>query len=97
MKKVPKYKIYFAIFDLFVLSLAFLFSAYLVRYDKSLGLVEFLTISYPILILFIIAAGFYFDSWLGAIGIIPILTASINWCPLYAPFGISTYSLKKES
>lgn len=38
----------------------------------------------------IIAAGVYFKSWWGAIGIIPILTAAISWCPLYAPMGIKT-------
>lgn len=59
MKKVPKYKFYFAIFDLFVLSSAFLLSAYFVRYDKSLDLYNFLKISYPILILFLIAAAFF--------------------------------------
>jgi hypothetical protein len=26
----------------------------------------------------------------GYIGILPIATALIGWCPLYAPFGIST-------
>ena len=36
------------------------------------------------------AAGLYFNSWLGLIGIIPIFTAAINWCPLYLPFGIKT-------
>jgi hypothetical protein len=25
------------------------------------------------------------------IGIIPIHTGSLGWCPLYIPFGISTY------
>ncbi len=39
----------------------------------------------------IIAAGFYFKSWLGAIGLVPLLTGLIGWCPLYAPFGISTH------
>lgn len=38
----------------------------------------------------IIAAGIYFKSWWGAIGIVPILTAAISWCPLYAPFGVKT-------
>ncbi len=38
----------------------------------------------------IIAAGVYFKSWWGAIGIIPILTAAISWCPLYTPLGIKT-------
>lgn len=36
------------------------------------------------------AAGIYFKSWWGLIGIIPLLTAFISWCPLYAPFGLST-------
>ena len=38
----------------------------------------------------IIGAGTYFKSWWGAIGIVPILTAAISWCPLYTPFGIKT-------
>lgn len=38
----------------------------------------------------IIAAGIYFKSWWGLIGIIPLGTALISTCPLYLPFGIST-------
>lgn len=38
----------------------------------------------------IIAGGFYFQSWWGAIGVIPIFTASIGWCPAYLPFGFSS-------
>ncbi len=38
----------------------------------------------------IIAAGAYFRSWLGLIGIVPLATAAIGWCPAYLPFGIST-------
>jgi hypothetical protein len=38
----------------------------------------------------IIGIGFYFKSWWGAIGIIPIFTAFIGWCPIYAPFKIHT-------
>lgn len=38
----------------------------------------------------IIAAGVYYQSWLGAIGIIPIVTSAIGWCPAYVPFGISS-------
>jgi hypothetical protein len=34
--------------------------------------------------------GFYFNSWLGVIGIVPIFTALVSWCPLYLPFGIKT-------
>ncbi len=42
------------------------------------------------------AAGIYFQSWWGLLGFIPLLTSSIAWCPLYAPFGLSTCR-KKES
>jgi hypothetical protein len=38
----------------------------------------------------IIAAGFYFQSWLGALGLILIGTAFINWCPIYAVLGLNT-------
>jgi hypothetical protein len=38
----------------------------------------------------IIAAGIYFKSWWGLIGIIPLATSLISTCPLYLPFGIST-------
>jgi Protein of unknown function (DUF2892) len=38
----------------------------------------------------IIGAGMYFQSWLGAIGVIPLVTAALGWCPLYVPLGISS-------
>lgn len=43
----------------------------------------------------IIAAGVYFGSWWGLIGLIPLGTAAIGWCPAYAPFGISTCAVKR--
>lgn len=33
--------------------------------------------------------------YLGLIGIVPIATALLNWCPAYAIFGINTCGLKK--
>lgn len=36
------------------------------------------------------AAGFIFHSWWGLVGIIPVATATINWCPLYSVLRIST-------
>lgn len=36
------------------------------------------------------AAGLYFESWLGLIGVIPIATALVSRCGLYVPFGINT-------
>ena len=38
----------------------------------------------------IIAAGFYFQSWWGAIGIVPLVTGTLRWCPPYQLLGIST-------
>ena len=38
----------------------------------------------------VIGVGVYFKSWWGAIGVIPLFTAAIGWCPAYSPFGIST-------
>lgn len=38
----------------------------------------------------IIVYGVIESSWLGAIGIIPIGTALISWCPLYCPLKIKT-------
>jgi len=38
----------------------------------------------------IIAAGVYFKSWWGAIGVVPLLTAATRTCPAYLPFGISS-------
>jgi hypothetical protein len=42
----------------------------------------------------IIAAGFYFKSWWGAVGVVPLFTAAIGWCPAYMPFGITTCRTK---
>ena len=28
--------------------------------------------------------------WWGLIGLVPLATAAIGWCPLYVPFGFST-------
>ncbi len=40
------------------------------------------------------AAGLYFKSWWGLVGLIPLSTALIRTCPLYLPFRISTRSTK---
>jgi Protein of unknown function (DUF2892) len=34
--------------------------------------------------------GFYFQSWWGIAAIVPLATASISFCPLYAVVGLST-------
>jgi len=28
--------------------------------------------------------------WWGLVGIVPLLTGLVRWCPLYAPFGVKT-------
>lgn len=38
----------------------------------------------------ILAAGYYFKSWWGLVGLVPLATALISCCPAYLPFGIST-------
>jgi hypothetical protein len=38
----------------------------------------------------VIVLGFYFQSWWGALGIIPIATGLLRFCPLYFPFKINT-------
>jgi hypothetical protein len=44
----------------------------------------------------IILAGFYFKSWWGVVGIVPLVTGLIGWCPVYLPFGFSTCGDEKE-
>lgn len=38
----------------------------------------------------IIGVGIYFRSWWGLIGLAPLLTATVRFCPAYVPFGLST-------
>lgn len=44
-----------------------------------------------------IAAGVYFQSWWGAIGLVLIGTALMRFCPPYALLGINSCGVKKES
>lgn len=45
----------------------------------------------------IIGAGLYYQSWWGAIGLIPLLTGFIGWCPTYTIFNIDTGAKSPES
>jgi hypothetical protein len=45
----------------------------------------------------IIGAGVYYQAWWGAIGIVPLATAALGWCPPYGLFGINTCSMKASS
>jgi hypothetical protein len=44
----------------------------------------------------IILAGVYFKSWWGVVGIVPIVTGLIRFCPAYIPFGFSTCKPNKK-
>ncbi len=50
-----------------------------------------------VLALIIFLVGFIYQSWWGLLGIVPLLTALINWCPAYLPFGISTCKTKENT
>ena len=38
----------------------------------------------------IIAVGYYFKSWWGVVGVVPIITGLLNYCPAYNLIGVST-------
>lgn len=38
----------------------------------------------------LIAWGYFAQNWLGAIGLVPLATGLIGWCPAYLPLGLST-------
>ncbi len=38
----------------------------------------------------IIVLGFIFNSWWGVVGIVPLLTGLLNFCPAYSLLGVST-------
>lgn len=56
-------------------------------FDKSFRLVA------GIIILLV---GFIYESWWGLIGIIPIVTSFVGFCPFYVPLKISTLKSKKS-
>jgi hypothetical protein len=44
----------------------------------------------------IIAAGYYYNSWWGLLGLLVLATATFSFCPAYVPFGINTCETKKK-
>jgi hypothetical protein len=42
----------------------------------------------------IIVIGYYYQSWWGLLGLLPLATATFAFCPGYLPFGISTCKAK---
>ncbi len=45
----------------------------------------------------IIGIGLVLKSWWGLVGIFPLVTAFVSFCPLYALIGISTCPVKKRA
>jgi len=52
-----------------------------------------------LLIAFAIPVGFPSTgwNWIGWIGVVPIITAAVGYCPAYSVLGLSTCSAKGES
>ena len=46
--------------------------------------------------LVIVGVGICFRSWWGPIGLLPLLTAVVRFCPAYVPFGLSTCPCETE-
>lgn len=38
----------------------------------------------------LLGAGYYYQSWWGLVGVVPLLTAVFRFCPAYLPFGLSS-------
>jgi hypothetical protein len=47
--------------------------------------------------LIMIGLGFYYKSWLGMIGIVPIIMTYLNFCPIYVPLKINTKEKEEEN
>ena len=44
----------------------------------------------------ILLLGVVFKNWWGIIGVIPLATGILRWCPAYLPFGISTCKIEQK-
>ena len=42
----------------------------------------------------VIGWGVYAQNWWGAIGLVPLITGVIGWCPAYLPFGLSSCKIE---
>ncbi len=42
----------------------------------------------------IIAAGIFYQNYWAAIGLVPLVTGAIGWCPAYRLFGLSSCGTK---
>ena len=44
----------------------------------------------------ILVIGYITESWWGLIGLIPLLTSLVGFCPVYVPFSLSTLKTDKK-
>jgi len=61
---------------------------------KNVGYME--SILRVILGTFIVALGIYFDSYWGFIGLIPVFSGAVSFCPVYRYMNISTLNPNLE-
>jgi len=45
--------------------------------------------------LVILGTGWFMGSWFGLIGLVPLGTAAVGFCPLYSLIGVNTCSTKQ--
>ena len=62
---------------------------------KNMGTVD--RLARALLGVIIISLGLYFQSWWGAIGLIPLATAAVGFCGLYPLLGISTCKISPDT
>jgi hypothetical protein len=61
---------------------------------KNVGTIDRVIRLIIALAIFIIA--YIYHSWWGLVGLIPLLTSLIGWCPVYALLGIRTCKVEPE-
>ena len=44
----------------------------------------------------VVGWGVYSKNWWGAVGVVPLLTGLIGWCPAYTLFGLNTCPTKTK-
>jgi hypothetical protein len=44
----------------------------------------------------ILLVGYLNSSWWGLVGVVPIITSLVSFCPAYLPFNMSTLKKSKE-
>jgi hypothetical protein len=72
-----------------------LFSPSKVMFKRNVGTVD--RVLRVVAGLGLIAYGVYAQSWIGAIGLVPLATAAMGSCPLYSLVGLSTCQVKQAS